>query len=211
MTRDGSAGRAGIVAPIGEGDVLPDVLGYDEGDDVEEEGEERFFGDDLEGVVVDQRATTRLCRRKRPGVDAAGIRVGQGVGGELHIVGGDVDAVMPLGIFVEVKRVGHVVRGDLPGVGQAGRGGLPGAHVAANEPARRPDRRPRWSLFFCQERMHGLDISRVGIDKRAPRRLRLGVPELLDQLGRELLAREGSVGSPPAWGSRPGPAPAREP
>src|SRR5215468_7102546 len=79
---------------------------------------------DLAHRAEKDRARDRDARR----------RLGDAIVGRLHVIGGEVGAVVELHVLAQEERVGLTVLGDLPAVGEIGNDGLAAvARVAADE------------------------------------------------------------------------------
>src|SRR5262245_54501875 len=79
---------------------------------------------DLAHRAEKDRARDRDARR----------RLGDAIVGRLHVIGGEVGAVVELHVLAQEERVGLPVLGDLPAVGEIGNDGLAAvARVAADE------------------------------------------------------------------------------
>ena len=99
-----------IERPAGKRDVLPDVLGQnrDAAGAFVEERHQLFGCRHLEGVFIDDPVAFH-CLIDDRAIGEAGIRIERGIEAEFHIVGGEIDAVVPFRLLVEVKGVGQAV------------------------------------------------------------------------------------------------------
>jgi hypothetical protein len=162
------------------------VLGDDPGDQVIEKGEEGFLGHDFERVLVD-RSPGFDGIEEAGGIGGADFGIGEGIEGELNVVAGDVDAVLPCGVLVQVECVGLAVRGDLPRVGEAIGGGLPGAKVPADEWVVEQVDDLNGVRVLGEEGVDGLDVAQVGVDKGPAGGRRFAELHLFEVAGVQLL------------------------
>ena len=124
-------------------------------------------------------------------VGRAEFRVGQGIEGKLHIVSGDVNAVVPFGVLVQVERIGALVIGDFPVIGQAGWAWASRADIATDQLLVDQAHRCQRGTIVRNQGMDGLDVVHIGVDERATGRCGLGVAHFLHELRQELIPGQG--------------------
>jgi hypothetical protein len=98
-------------------------------------------------------------------------------------VRGDVDAVVPLGVLIQVEGVRPSVWGDLPVISETSRCRLAGADVGAKKPIIDEASGAEGVGIVGEQGVNGLDVVDIGVDEFSTRRGGFGVLKLLLDLG----------------------------
>ena len=112
---------AAIDRPGGKRNRLPEMLRNDKdaGRTVLHERDESIVCRHFECVFIDNAVPGDVLA-EQGGVAAAGVRIQRSIERERDVLRGDIDAVVPFGVTIQVEDVGQVIGRDFPVVGEAG-------------------------------------------------------------------------------------------